>query len=424
MIPIHSLLPQHFSAQERHEYLVNISLSRTYNVCTFNCTLSSNSFESLLYGPHNKVGYFITPLYLGEGYLTFAFLDTGDYMTWIQCEGCDGCFEFQGTKFNYTKSPSYAKISSSDPMCTEPMIINEGTCDFKNRYYSGQMAEGFLGKDNFFFKNSKSQKIDVYKDIVFGCATRIVGFKNAGGPNSLISGIFGLGPFEKISFIKQLDSYIKGRFSYCIPTFDLNKQEESIMYFGDAAQISGDDITQVKVISLNSEGYYQVNLNGISVDGTRLPIDPSIFEINQAEVTGFIIDSGAPYTALEKRAYDVLVQYVAKYFFEKHDWQSIPLQETNDRLCYKGRYLPDDSVFPSIIFHFQGKDQNEEIDMILDPKNMFQRRPRPNTFCMMVLPSLYPRVSLFGAFQQANFKFLFDIYNNLLYFVPQICQQN
>ncbi|KAL9235809.1 hypothetical protein vseg_010544 [Gypsophila vaccaria] len=425
LIPIHSILPKHFDVQGRHEYLVNISLSRTHYFGRSNSTLSSNSLEAELSGPHNSLGYFITPIRIEfETYTTYALIDTGSPKTWIQCEGCQDCFQFRGKKFDYKRSPNFEMLSPSDPMCFYPDITYKRACGFKDTYADNQYIEGFYGRENFYLQDSKTHTYRIYKGLVFGCAMITLGANMGNGPTNPISGIFGLS-FDKRSFISQLDSQVHGRFSYCIPPFDFTRSiGQSTMYFGDDAQISGDATRQVKAIPMYSSYHYHVYVNGISVDGIRLPIDPSVFQIDAPNGKGFIIDSGSPYSTIDKRAYNVLVYYVAKYISQNYDWQPIPLQDSNQVLCYKRSYPDDDSGFPLIAFHFEGTEQGEEVDMVLNHKNMFHSTKNPESFCMMVYPSNESGFSVFGAFQQTNFKYLFDIYNNLLFFVPQTCREN
>ncbi|KAL9235153.1 hypothetical protein vseg_009940 [Gypsophila vaccaria] len=314
-------------------------------------------------------------------------------------------------------------LSPSDPMCIYPDIMYKGACGFKDTYYDNQYIEGFYGRENFYFKVSKAHMYRIYEGLVFGCAMTTQGVKMGDGLTNSISGLFGL-TFDKKSFISQLDSQLHGRFSYCIPPFDVTRVGVSTMYFGDDAKISGDDTRQVKSILMDSSYHYNVYVNGISVDGIRLPIDPSVFQIDAPNGKGFIIDTGSPFSAIDNRAYNVLVYYVTKYFGQNYDWQPMPLQDSNQVLCYKRSYPDDDSVFPLIAFHFQGTEQGEEVDMVLNHKNMFLSKTNPERFCMMVNPSNRPGVSIFGAFQQTNFKYLFDIHNNLLSFVPQTCREN
>ncbi|KAL9235146.1 hypothetical protein vseg_009934 [Gypsophila vaccaria] len=425
LIPIHSILPEHFDAQERHEYLVNISLSRKHYFGKSNSTLSSNSLEAPLSGPHNRLGYFITPILIEfESYKTYALVDTGSHKTWIQCEGCQDCFEFGGKKFDYKRSPNFEMLSPSDPMCINPDKTYEGACGFEDTYYSNQYIKGFYGRENFYLQDSKTHMYRIYKGLVFGCAMITKAVEIGNGPTNPISGLFGLSS-DKRSFISQLDSQVHGRFSYCIPPFDHTRVGVSTMYFGDDAQIRGDATRQVKTILMDSRYHYNVFVNGISVDGIRLPIDPSVFQVDGLYGKGFEIDSGSPYSTIDKRAYNVLVYYVSRYFSQNYDWQPIPLQQSNaEVLCYMRSYPDDDSVFPLIAFHFRGKRRGEEVDMVLNHKNMFQSMKNPERFCMMVYPSNESGLSIFGAFQQTNFKYLFDIYNNLLSFVSQTCLEN
>ncbi|XP_074287664.1 aspartic proteinase nepenthesin-1-like [Silene latifolia] len=424
MIPIDSphlkILPENFNVQERHQYLINVSLSRANKF-----QLAPESFRVTIHGLDSS--YYVTSLNIGEGQgalSTYLLLDTGSEQTWVQCEGCNPCFQLNGKTFAYKKSPNFAKMSLTDELCF-PRSSYSGSCRFEATYRRSK-AIGFLGRDTFFFKNSHTGEMEGYRGLAFGCALNNEGFsfgRNT-GPQNVIAGIHGLAPGRR-SFINQLDNQIKGRFSYCLPSWNEESPRTTTMFFGDDAQIRGDGTRQVQVISMQVKKRYHLNLNGISVDGNRLPIDPSIFNYDPVTFTkGFFIDSGAPYTTLPKIAHDLVVDAISKYFFKKYKWRSIfPPPTGSFQLCYKS-YPRDERDFPSVVLHFARPQGSGEVDMVLGKDNMFKKTDRGVGFCMMVLPNNNEHAnSLFGAFQQTNFNILFDISNGLLYFVPERCYE-
>ncbi|KAK9689776.1 hypothetical protein RND81_09G080200 [Saponaria officinalis] len=424
MIPIEShhlqILKQHSSAQERHKYLTNLSLSRAHKN-TRKKLVSPNTFSAPLYEVHSN--YFVTQLVVGEGAgktSPFVLLDTSETETWVQCEGCDPCIEAKYKNFNHTKSTNYVRMDLEDTLCS-PRLNYRGSCGF-NITYPKSKTSGFLGRDTFYFKNSKTQYLDGYNGLAFGCGIQNEGFEfgDNKGPTNSITGVHGLAPGNR-SFINQLDHYIKGRFSYCIPSLTEMEFTMSTMYFGDDAQISGDATRQVQIISMNTEIGYHLYLNDISVEGNRLQIDPSIFEFDPSTPNkGFIIDSGAPYTILTKSAYDPLQTAVTKLIEDTYGLKPEPRNGTFP-LCYKN-YPKDDTRFPSITFHFTYKEQAKEVDMVLDKDHVFLQVN--DGFCMTLISTDDPGPSLLGAFQQANFKILYDISNRLLHFVPQRCNES
>jgi hypothetical protein len=55
-------------------------------------------------------------------------------------------------------------------------------------------------------------------------------------------------------------------------------------------------------------GYYELNLESISVNGQDLPIDPSVFRPSSSHKT--IVDSGTTFTYLADAAFDPFVDAV------------------------------------------------------------------------------------------------------------------
>ncbi|XP_074313532.1 aspartic proteinase nepenthesin-1-like [Silene latifolia] len=376
-----------------------------------------NGFKSPLI--LSKLNYFVTKLAFGTGeglFSPFVLLDTGSEETWVQCEGCDPCFALKGKNFNYKASSTYKRMRVDDPMCN-PRLAYEGSCGF-DLIFMRSRTIGFVGRDDFYFQDAKTGQFVGYKGLAFGCGLKNVGFPfGKMGLNNVIAGIHGLAPGPR-SFLTQLDSQIKGRFSYCLTT----GSGISDMFFGDDAQISGDDARKVETISMNKVKRFHLHLNGISVDGTRLPIDPSIFELDPLTYSkGFFIDSGSPYTYLARSAFNPLKDAMVKYFNNNYNWHPLPRRTLFD-LCYSS-YPSNVQKFPSVIFHFSGIRQEGEIDWIMDKDNMFQVIGNNEGFCMTIFKIEDPGPCLFGAYQQVNFKILYDVANGLLSFVPQRCHE-
>ncbi|KAK9683244.1 hypothetical protein RND81_10G125900 [Saponaria officinalis] len=427
MVPIDTphlgLVPQHFTKQQRHQYLINISLSRPY----YNSKLAPNSIMSQVYGLPSS--YYATPMVIGEGaaaFSTYLLFDISTDMTWIQCEGCDPCFQVNNNRnFDYSHSPNFEMMSVDDPLCY-PRFDRRGLCGYSFTYTKSS-TRGIMATDNFIFQNSVTGGAEVYNGYAFGC-----GFENkdftfgaSTGPRNMIAGVQGLLPGRR-SFLNQLEHRIQGRFSYCLPSQNNLSPPMSTMYFGEDAYISGDDDTQVNAIAMDIKtNAYFLYLNGISVDGVRLAIDPSIFEFERIRHTfrGFIIDSGAPYMTLARSAHDPFRDAIVSYFKENYRLKPQPTSNTFE-VHYKSNN--HDIQFPSIVLHFEGPDHTSEVDMVLNKENMFTEYNYNGEygFGLMLLPIDDPGPSLLGAFQQSNFKFLFDIPNKILYFVPKICREN
>ncbi|XP_074314676.1 aspartic proteinase nepenthesin-1-like [Silene latifolia] len=416
------MLPQHLTTQEQHQFLTNISLSRVHVYSKNSTKIVENSITV----PVNQVytSYFVTPMTLGTeaGILhTYLALDTASPETWVQCEGCNPCIQVNRKDFSYTESPLYKKMSPYDPMCY-PQVLYGGSCGFDITYgdnANNARTIGFVGRDVFYFQNAQnSDLLYPFPGIAFGCAVHNQNFRfgENDGPHNVIAGIHGLAPGPR-SFLRQLTSQIRGQFSYCLVSSSM-MHVNSYISFGDDAHISGDDATQVQSISMYREKYH-LYLNGISVDGSRVPIDPSIFELDEELYTkGFFIDSGAPFTVLARSAYNPLEQAMINYFRHNYGWQPIDIGDQYP-LCYSN-FPSGNQRFPSMILHF-AKGQSEEIDWIMHEDNLFLRHN--DGFCVLIYVTDDPGPNLFGAFQQVNFNILYDVNNGLLSFVPKRCHE-
>ncbi|XP_074266726.1 aspartic proteinase CDR1-like [Silene latifolia] len=433
MIPIDSpelqIVSNGLTIHERHQFFANISLSRVLRYRNNNKgRLDLNALKSRAY--LLKDSYYVTQLALGRGpaaYQTYVMLDTGYDETWVQCEGCNPCIQTRTGNFVYKNSRSFQRMTFDDPLCLPPKQDYSGSCGYTATYGPLDHSSGLLGRDTFYFRNTRTSNYEAYPNLAFGCglANEFLFGDNA-GPQNMITGIHGLGVGPR-SFVRQLGPQIRGRFSYCLPSTSNGIVGQSTVNFGDDAQISGDATMQVKMITMYSKNIYHLYVKGISVDGNRLPINPVFFEIDEdTHYQGFFIDSGAPYTVLTRSVYKYLREAMITYFHNKYGWQPLrPFHGQAFDLCYSN-YPTNEQRFPSVIFHFFHRDNPEDVDMILTQENMFIPLVTNNYrgFCMAVNPVENPGPCLFGAYQQKNFKFLYDFENWVLSFVPQICQES
>ncbi|KAK9691703.1 hypothetical protein RND81_09G213300 [Saponaria officinalis] len=371
--------------------------------------------------------YYLTQLTLGAGHgliTTYVLIDTAYPETWIQCEGCDPCIQLANRNFPYSESPSFRKMRKQDRMC-DPYWEYDGFCGFDFVYGLNARARGFIGKDRFYFFMDNSDQTFMVPSVAFGCALENENFNfgSNDGPHNIIAGIHGLAPGPR-SFLTQLGYQIRNRFSYCLVSFHYYiNAAHSFMHFGDYAQISGDDDRIVQTISMYNERHYHLYLNGISVDGVRLSIDPSIFELDPEHFRrGFFIDSGTPITTLARSAYKPLEDAVAEFFRDNYGMHPIDVSNDEKDLCYLNDldHIPN---LPSVILHFELHGHNEDVDWVLGKDNVFRTFSTEGGFCLAIIDTDDPGPNVFGSYQQADFHILYDVENGLLSFVPERCQE-
>ncbi|KAK9735202.1 hypothetical protein RND81_04G190500 [Saponaria officinalis] len=422
MIPITSphlqIIPKTYNNAERFQFLANISLSRIYNLRK---SVTPNDIKTQIYHGNNL---FYTQLTISSGntaYRPYVILDTGSDVTWVQCEGCNPCFDVEGGNFAYKKSISFRRVGVQDPLCPPDHVYIDGSCAISIIYDVAPphaTATGLLGREDFSFKNSRTNNVEVYQGLAFMCTTKSQGFDF--GDRNRIAGIFGIG-WSDISLFYQLNAQTKGRFSYCLPPLIQLVSTECNMYFGDDAVISGDATRQVQSISMiASNGHYYLSLSGISVNGVRLQIDTAVFQYDaHDDRKGFLIDTGAPNSILPRSAYDPLKAAIIKYLRDSYGWLPRPPGQKKD-LCYSVYPGYEQLSYPIVVLHFINPDESGEVDMVLTKTQLFADISEVG-LCFMVSPVDDPGPSLLGSFQQSNMAFLYDVPNRRLSFVPQNC---
>ncbi|KAK9735201.1 hypothetical protein RND81_04G190400 [Saponaria officinalis] len=426
MIPITSphlqIIPETYNNVERFQFLANISMSRIYNRRNFSAPDGIKS--PIIKGVH----FFFTQLAMSKGntaYKPYLILDTGSSITWIQCDGCNPCFDVEGGNFAYAESTSFMRVSLQDDLCPSDHVNIDGSCGISISYGNPPHATvtGLLGREDFSFKNSRTNNVEVYQGLAFLCATSNQGFEF--GHENQIAGIFGVS-LSSLSFLFQLKAQTNLRFSYCLPPLIQLISTECNMYFGDDAVISGDATRQVQSISmLATNSHYYLSVSGISVNGIRLPIDPAIFQYDEHDNRkGFIIDIGAPNSVLARSAYDHLKAAIVKYLRDAYGWLPRPPGQFMD-LCYSIYPGYEQLSYPVVVLHFVSPDQSGEVDMVLTKDQLFVDVSLvsgvDHGLCLMVAPTDDPGPTLLGAFQQSNIAFLHDLPSDRLYFVPQQC---
>ncbi|KAK9691779.1 hypothetical protein RND81_09G219500 [Saponaria officinalis] len=428
LFPIHSphlqILPKNFTTQDRQQFLVNISLSQSLEVQNRHPKLAPNSIKSTLsYLGGSFLVANLTIVNKSLRYTAYVVVNTLSDLTWIQCFRCNPCFP-QRNPFPSERWSSFTRMSLDDLRCAPHRYYN-GSCGFEDSYGSGR-TEGYLGKATFMFQADGPGEVGInqyYPNIGFGCAirNRYFPFNHLEGVNE-IAGILGLSPGPR-SLINQLDMVIKERFSYCLAPFSPVRGSASTttLSFGDDAKIGGDDERKVQTFGFRPDAHHFAYLGAILVNGIRLHIDPIIFKLDDLYYeTGFFIGLTAPLTLLARPAY-AAVRHAMVGHFKQYGWR--PMERSlgyQYDLCY-AQVMSGNQVYPTMAFNFLKSPKDKgEIQFIIPPENLFANMEiRGTGFCLQMLPT--DGLSVLGAFQQVNHKFLFDLKNKLVSFIPQKC---
>ncbi|XP_039120577.1 aspartyl protease family protein At5g10770-like [Dioscorea cayenensis subsp. rotundata] len=220
--------------------------------------------------------------------LTVSF-DTGSDVTWIQCQPCAGyCYHQQEPIFDPTKSSTYSNVSCSAPACSQLQVsgCSDTTCLYGVLYGDNSTIIGFYAKDTLTLSSS-----DILPGFFFGCG------ENNKGLFGETAGILGLGR-GLTSLISQSKTKYNGVFSYCLPS-----TTSSAGYL----TLSGKAPVNLKYTPMLTDSsmpsFYFLDLQSISVAGTKLSISPTVFSN-----AGTIIDSGTVISRLPPAAYSSLRQ--------------------------------------------------------------------------------------------------------------------
>jgi hypothetical protein len=168
-------------------------------------------------------------------------------------------------------------IAGNDPRCAR--LTN--ACVYKIQYGDKSFSEGYFSQERLTITPT-----DAIDNFLFGCGQNNQGLFNGS------AGLLGLGR-HPISFIEQTSQIYNKTFSYCLPsTFS----DVGYLTFG-VANNSDVKYTPFSTIS-NHSSFYGLDIVGISVGGTQIPLLSSIFSSG-----GAIIDSGTVITRLPPTAY-------------------------------------------------------------------------------------------------------------------------
>ncbi|XP_057859787.2 aspartic proteinase nepenthesin-2 [Cryptomeria japonica] len=354
---------------------------------------------------HAGNGEFLMLIGIGSPALNYnAIVDTGSDLIWTQCKPCSDCYKQRGQIFDPSKSKTYSTVPCSSSLCRAlPSASCGPDCQYMYEYGDYSYTMGDLAYETFTLATTTRGNVAIPR-VAFGC-----GHDNQGGGFAQGSGLVGLGR-GRLSLISQMGSTANNKFSYCLVSVNDPASKTSPLLFGDSADLRGSGIKSTPIVTNEAQPtFYYLDLQGVSVDGSRLSIPHGTFDIKADGSGGVIIDSGTTITYLEQDGYDSVKTAVqASMKLREADGSRIGLD-----LCYK---LPFDSSavkVPAITFHFAGA------DFYLPGQNAFYRDEESQLFCLAMAAS--NGLSIFGNIQQQNYHILYDLGINRLSFIHTAC---
>ncbi|CAN0876515.1 Aspartic proteinase nepenthesin-1 [Linum grandiflorum] len=251
------------------------------------------SFTSpLVSGASSGSGQYFVSLRLGSPPQPLLLVaDTGSDLIWVKCSACRNCSHHSpGSTFLPRHSSTFSLAHCFNRLC------RFSPCRYEYQYSDGSETSGFFSKETTTLNTSSGLETKL-KNMAFGCGFRV------SGPS-----VMGLGR-GSISFSSQLGRHFGNKFSYCLRDFTLAPPPTSYLMIGGGGGGGGSepdaesmDFTPLIVNPLSSTFYY-IGIRSVSVSGEKLPIDPSVWSIDELGNGGMVVDSGTTLTFLPEAAY-------------------------------------------------------------------------------------------------------------------------
>ncbi|RCV13358.1 hypothetical protein SETIT_2G339600v2 [Setaria italica] len=393
--------PFNYSAAARRDGRRLASLS---NAAAGGAHTSTSSSRGLLQAlVENGAGAYHMTLSIGTPPLAFpAILDTGSDLTWAQCAPCTACFAQPTPLYDPAASSTFSSLPCASPLCQALpgafRACNATGCVYDYRYTVGFTA-GYVAADTLAVGDAS------LPGVAFGCSTA------NGGDMDGASGIVGLGR-GALSLVSQLGV---GRFSYCLRS-DADAGASPILFGSLANATAGDRVQSTPLIQnpvARRAPYYYVNLTGITVGATDLPVTSGTFGFTATGAGGVIVDSGTTFTYLAEAGYAMVRQaFVA---------QTAGLSTVNGApydfdLCFAaGAAVVGDVPVPRLVLRFAGGAEYAV------PRRIYFDAvdERGSVACLLVLPTR--GVSVIGNMMQMDLHVLYDLDGGTFAFAPADC---
>ncbi|KAE9621352.1 hypothetical protein Lal_00023594 [Lupinus albus] len=347
----------------------------------------------------NRINYVIEMSFGTPPTKYYGIIDTGSDLTWTQCVPCPYCFPQQYPIFDPQNSSTYTSVYCQEDECNQldenyKRCSGQNQCGYAYYYADNSITEGLLALDTITLDSSTGGVIPL-QYMIFGC-----GHHNEGSFYDKTMGIVGLGR-GPLSLISQIGSSFGGRkFSHCLVPYYVDFLIPSIMSFGSGSEVVGDGVVSTPLIKKESQPFYYVTLQGISVGDTYLSFDSS-------SKGNIIIDSGTTFTILPRKFHKQLVDEVKK---------QVPMEPIMDdpqignRLCYRRQTNFEE---PIITAHFEGA------DIHLTPIQTFYQA-KDGVFCLG-FKSTVNDVGFYGNHAQSDYLIGFDLERDVVSFKAADC---
>ncbi|TMW83553.1 hypothetical protein EJD97_001380 [Solanum chilense] len=366
--------------------------------------LSANSTgkdfsSSVISGLSQGSGEYFTRIGIGTPVkYVYLVLDTGSDIVWIQCLPCSKCYSQSDPVFDPSKSSSFSTVTCDSPLCRRldsSGCNNRNKCLYQVSYGDGSFTVGEYSTETLNFRKTSVSNIS------FGC-----GHDNEGLFIGA-AGLLGLGK-GKLSFPGQAGYRFGQKFSYCLVD-RIGSAKPSYIVFGESA-VTRNTIFTPLLTNPKLDTFYYVELNGISVGGTKVPaVTPELFKLDAEGNGGVIVDSGTSVTRLTRPGY---IAVRDAFRLGAKDLKRAPNFSLFDT-CYDLSGKKQAKV-PTMVLHFAGG------DVALPAANYMIPVSTEGRYCFG-FAGTNGGLSIIGNIQQQGFRVVFDLAGSRLGFAPRGC---
>ncbi|KAH7674388.1 Aspartic peptidase A1 family protein [Dioscorea alata] len=337
-------------------------------------------------------------------------LDTGSRLTWLQSQPCKQCWPQDAPYFDPAKdSTTWKPLPCSHPFCELRLrgwSCENNQCIYLVKYGDGAKTSGVLATDRLGFSSNQGGP-EFVNNLVFGCGHENLGFD----PPKNFNGLVGLN-----SKPASLASQMGQRFSYCLSPFISDTQPPNKLRFGDDAIIHDPNVKTISFVKVPNVGHYYLPLIDISIASKRLGFAPGTFvpkKVGKKYEGGFISDSGSSMMMFMKNGpYETIIDGFVNYF---KPYKLKRVRQKDFDVCYMRK--EGFSSYPTMTFHFENGN-----DLLVEGENVVFMHPESDYFCVTIAGT--EKTNLFGAAQQADYKFSYDLAKGELSYVSADCSKD
>ncbi|KAM0892545.1 hypothetical protein ACQ4PT_025674 [Festuca glaucescens] len=262
-------------------------------------------------------GVYYTNVRLGSPSKQYSLqVDTGSDLMWVSCSSCTGCpaTDDDGITFDFyspNSSSTSSNISCDDDRCGDAIKEGHSVCQSSDSptnqcgyevAYAGAATSGYYVSDTIHFDtvmgNGSEQVASSSASVLFGCSISRSSYLQT-------DGIVGFGK-NAPSVVLQLNSQgvSPKSFSHCLTS---SEDGGGILVLGEVAE-QGLEFTPL----VSSQPRYNLNMEGISVNGENIPINPSLFTTSNTQ--GTFVDSGTSLSYLADGIFDPVINAVSSSY--------------------------------------------------------------------------------------------------------------